>query len=740
MNTQIFINSKIVETIGWTLLHSLWQIALVAFVLFVLLKLLRRFPANGRYWLAVSALVCAVALPALTFYQLNKAASEQLSNIEFSQNRSLQNPEKTFYTPESFALQTGNKTEFTNEQNLSVFGSLKNLQSYFSRNLAAVLPFLVGIWLVGILLFSIRLIGGFRQLHKFKTHEISAPDKKWLDKFSGLCRRLNIRQTVRLFKSGFVETPVVIGFLKPVVLIPASVFLQISPHELETIIAHELVHIRRGDALVNFAQSFVEVLFFYHPCVWWISFIIRNEREFAADETVVKILENSRIVYATALANLEELRQLTNQKLTPLATAANGGNLMQRISKILQKNTKISSRKTVSLWSAVAALALISAFFLTVFSFNTPAVVNAANNTKNKKLAVGFVSIPTNRGSKADKSFDETPRLLIGKLNEHKIPAIGFVNGSLISDGEKIYKERADVIRQWRDAGLEVGIGNYKHIWFYDTPFDEYAAGVEKNAEITNKILREKDQQVRYFSYPYLNTGKTYQDHLRFETWLEARNLDSVKYTIDNSEWMYSFAYDAAREADDTAKMNEIRAGFLKYMSEIFDHYEQYSQEMFGREINQTMVLTPSRLVVDTADELFGMLEKRGYAFVSIGEAQADEAYQTPENFSGIKAGISWFERWQMAQGKDLLPEPQVGETINKAWENRNKFQQKDQPPTPPAAPTPPTPPTAPNAPAAPPAPPKPAKEMRPPQPEKAPLPPSPAAPPAPPTPTAPPV
>ena len=115
---------------------------------------------------------------------------------------------------------------------------------------------------------------------------------------------------------------------------------------------------------------------------------------------------------------------------------------------------------------------------------------------KNKKLAVGFVSIPTNRQSKADKSFDETPRLLIEKLNRHKVPAIGFVNGSLVTDGEKIYDQKADVIRLWRDAGLEVGIGNYKHIWFYDTPFDEYTAGVEKNAEITNRILGEKDQKV----------------------------------------------------------------------------------------------------------------------------------------------------------------------------------------------------------------------------------------------------
>lgn len=733
MNTSNFLDSKIVENVGWTLLHSLWQIALAALVLFVLLKLTRGFSANFRYWIAVSALAFSIALPALTFYQLNKTSSAKFSSTEISKTRASQFSEKSFYTPENFVVKNDISNENKSENSTSFFASIQNLKSDFSNNLSGVLPFLVGFWLLGILIFGVRLIGGFRQLHIFKTREISPPDKKWQSKFAALCERLEIKQEVKFLKSGLIETPVAIGFFKPVILIPTSVFLQIPVQELETIIAHELVHVRRADALVNFAQGFIEVLFFYHPCVWWMSSVIRNEREFAADEMVVRVLQNSKIVYANALANLEELRLRTNQKLTPLATAANGGNLMQRISKILQKNTERNG--VASLWSAVAASALISAFLLTVFSFNNSPVVNAGNSMTSKKLAVGFVSIPTNRASSADKSFDETPRLLIEKLNAHKIPAIGFVHGSMISDGDKVSNERADVVRLWRDAGLEVGIGNYRHVWFYDTPFEKYSEGVEKNAEITNKILQEKNQQVRYFSYPFLNTGKTGGDHIKFEKWLKERNLTSVKYTVDNQEWMYSWAYDTAREANDTGKMIEIRVDFLKYMSEMFDHYEQYSQEMFGRDINQTMVLTPSRLVADTADELFTMLEKRGYNFVSMKDAQSDEAYQTPENFTGVKAGISWFERWQMTKGKELLNEPEVSPLVESAWENRKTFNtSKVSPsamPTPPAPPPPPTPdaplaPLAPTAPDEPPPPPPPyPKKKRQPKPEKAPKPPT---------------
>jgi hypothetical protein len=143
-----------------------------------------------------------------------------------------------------------------------------------------------------------------------------------------------------------------------------------------------------------------------------------------------------------------------------------------------------------------------------------------------------------------------------------------------------------------------------------------------------------------------------------------------VKYTIDNSEWMYSYAYDMARNDNDLNTMRVVRAAFLDYMSRVFDHYETYSREMFGRDIAQTMVLTPSRLVADSADELFGMIAKRGYRFVPLNEAQADPAYQTAENFIG-RSGISWFERWQMAKGKPLLAEPTVDAGVQKTWDDK---------------------------------------------------------------------
>jgi hypothetical protein len=188
------------------------------------------------------------------------------------------------------------------------------------------------------------------------------------------------------------------------------------------------------------------------------------------------------------------------------------------------------------------------------------------------------------------------------------------------------------------------------------------------NENIAKLILAEKNLPLTFFSYPYLNNGKTAEDKTRFENWLTTRGLRSVKYTFDNSEWMYSFAYDKARENNDVETAQRVKTEFLDHMTKMLAHFEAYSSEMFKRDIAQTLVLTPSRLVADSADELFGMFEKRGYKFVSMSEAQADEAYQTEEKHVDSKSGISWFERWQMAQGKKLLDEPRVSRTVYEIW------------------------------------------------------------------------
>ena len=118
-----------------------------------------------------------------------------------------------------------------------------------------------------------------------------------------LSRRLHITRAITLFESTLVDVPTVIGFVKPVILLPASVLGGLTPQQLEAILAHELAHIRRHDYIVNLLQSLLETLLFYHPAVWWLSRRIRIEREHCCDDLAVSLCGDP-LVYARALADL----------------------------------------------------------------------------------------------------------------------------------------------------------------------------------------------------------------------------------------------------------------------------------------------------------------------------------------------------------------------------------------------------------------------------------------------------
>lgn len=669
MNFNIFTETTI-ENLGWTLVHSIWQLSAVGLGLFIAFRLLRGAAPGLRYAVSVGALAVTFLLPAITLWRV-AANDSPIGKREYTRadegsgpppsapvGNSRQNVAISGQGSESLAPSTGSD-------------AIAAAREFLSARFPTAFPFAVALWILGVAIFSLRLVGGAWQLQLLRKRGVEPLSDEWQARLRTIAEMLRVRKAVAISATNSLATPIAVGVLKPMILVPAGLFLQVDPRQLESIIAHELIHIRRNDQWVSVAQSIAETLFFYHPCVWWISNRIRVEREFAADAAVIDAFADDRVVYATALANLEEIRLRANRDAAPaLAPAADGGNLMQRIERILKNKTEIRSAN--SAWSAGLALALISALLLAVFSFTPKTFVNAQKSPRaEKKIAIGFVSIPPlDQSSDPPKDADSTARLLIAKLQRYRVPAIGFVLGAAISDGRKLYPVRANIVRMWRDAGLEVGIGSFKHVWFYETPYDDYVAGVEKNEAVVKKILAEKNLNLRYFSYPYLNTGKSVEDRDRFERWLNGRGLNSVKYTVDDQEWMYSYAYDVARQDNDIDMMNEIRVTFVRYMDKMMDHYEAYSREMFRRDIAQTMVLTPSRLVTDSADDLFGMLRRRGYRFVPIDEAQADDAYKTPEQMVG-KFGNSWFERWTFSQGRKLRDEPGVDAVAWDAWQKR---------------------------------------------------------------------
>jgi beta-lactamase regulating signal transducer with metallopeptidase domain len=302
------------SALGWTLIHSLWQGTLVGLAAWGALRLLARQSAQTRYLAACAGLLLLLALPVATFLILLPSLSPSSP-------------------PASLALVPG-----------------------WRARLSSGLPLAGLFWMTGVALMGARLLAGWAWVQRLRWAGASPADSDWQTRLRTLARRLHLRVEVRLLRSWSVEAPLLLGWIRPVILVPVAAFSGLSPQALEAVLAHELAHVRRYDYLVNLVQSLVEALLFYHPAAWWLSRQIRAERENASDDLAISVLGDP-IRYARALADLEDLR--SQPSLPPhLALAATGGTLMTRIRRILTPPMPPASATRSGLLAALAITTL----------------------------------------------------------------------------------------------------------------------------------------------------------------------------------------------------------------------------------------------------------------------------------------------------------------------------------------------------------------------------------------------
>ncbi|HEX3579341.1 MAG TPA: M56 family metallopeptidase [Thermoanaerobaculia bacterium] len=311
------LGSTIAQAIGWALLHLLWQGVLVAAILAATLALLSKQSANARYLASCGALALLVVLGAATAYRAYDGSGELgVGSGSEATNISLIAAPTSDKTLEPTASDNGQPTT---DNRLTTIAT-------FTRS---HLPQIVLVWLTGVLLLSVRLLFGWLRAHSIAKKNAAEAAPEWQRSARRLAHALKLRRAVQLLESAAVEVPTVIGWLRPVVLLPATSLTGLSTEQMEMILAHELAHIRRNDFFVNLMQAVVETLLFYHPAVWWISNRIRVEREHCCDDVAVAV-SGKPLVYARALTRLEELRVEDAQAFV----ASNGGSLMGRIRRL----------------------------------------------------------------------------------------------------------------------------------------------------------------------------------------------------------------------------------------------------------------------------------------------------------------------------------------------------------------------------------------------------------------------
>jgi beta-lactamase regulating signal transducer with metallopeptidase domain len=330
---SILLGTPLAQAIGWALLHLLWQGMLVAAILAATLALLSRQSANARYLASCGALVLLVALGAATAYRSYEGGGEW----------GVGSGSKIVAGPVSA---TEVSSDFVNSDSVISHSPLATPHTPFIQT---HLPQIVLVWLTGVLLLSVRLLFGWLRAHAIARKNATEAAPEWQRAAGRLAHALKLRQAIHLLESAAVEVPTVIGWLRPVVLLPAATLTGLSTEQMEMILAHELAHIRRNDFFVNLMQAVVETLLFYHPAVWWISHRIRVERENCCDDVAVAV-SGKPLVYARALTRLEELRMDDARAFV----AANGGSLIGRIRRLA--GARAESSNVPSRFVAGAAL------------------------------------------------------------------------------------------------------------------------------------------------------------------------------------------------------------------------------------------------------------------------------------------------------------------------------------------------------------------------------------------------
>ncbi|HEY4353199.1 MAG TPA: M56 family metallopeptidase, partial [Paraburkholderia sp.] len=315
---------EVVNVVGAVLLHFLWQGAFVGGVY----ALARPFfpTMSARYRLGLGALIALALCPVATLVYL---------------------------WPESGA-QSASALPTIGASMLAVAD-----RAVSDWRLHAALPWLVGAWFVCVAVLAGRSLWQWRRLVRI-VREASAPSPEWAARLARLRERFGLRRPVRLLCSARAVTPMLIGWIRPVVLLPASMMSGFTTAQVELIIAHELGHICRWDYVANLFQVLIETVLFYHPVVHWISHDVRNARESCCDDLVLHLADGNPLAYARTLADLEELRH-DEGLLTP-ALGASGGVLLARIRHIVGVSDGHERTQRTHFWPAVLiviALALV---------------------------------------------------------------------------------------------------------------------------------------------------------------------------------------------------------------------------------------------------------------------------------------------------------------------------------------------------------------------------------------------
>ena len=338
--------THLLDCLGATVIHALWQGIVIGILVLAALRSTPDLTARSRHAISILGLLAFFITGIVTFGSLLAAPSP-------FQPAGESNTEPAVFSSVSGATESPATMDPATTLSPSMADQTALPVDSVSTMVLEIAPFVGWAWVLGVGLLSLRLVRQWIVVQRLRLDHTAQPDDRWIDMFDALKRRLVLDSNIRMFASRTVDSPMVVGWIRPVVLVPVSAFTSLTPDQLQTILAHELLHISRRDHVFNMLQGFMEIALFFHPVTWWLSRQIRIERENCCDDDALTIAGSPRSL-AEALLILETLRSgHPNPKSILTAT---GGSLMHRVSRLFASN-----RQSLNVgWRALSACSLLT--------------------------------------------------------------------------------------------------------------------------------------------------------------------------------------------------------------------------------------------------------------------------------------------------------------------------------------------------------------------------------------------
>jgi TonB-dependent SusC/RagA subfamily outer membrane receptor len=407
INWQTLISDPFIQTIGWTLFHSIWEGFIIAAMLSFVLSLLWKDSANSRYLSSIAAMVFLLICLTGTFvWQYHSHHS--LTHVPLAQ---VDTPFNIFDEEDQQAL-----TEDSGYIWEGIWAD--QIEPFLQTNM----PFIVLLWLLGASLFAMKFIGSYFYLYRLSHYQLKPLPQPWQNKIKKLSDQIGLSKPVRVLESALVDEPLTLRHIKPLILVPMGLISGLSTDQLEAVLLHELAHIRRADYLINLIQSMIEIVLFYHPAVWWISGRIRQTREESCDDLVMQTGRDV-MTYAEALTTIQSFYRSPKPSLTMTAIGKKG-QFTARIQRLFGQPQKqnSTSKSLLSIFVIFACLATLA--------FQKPALIDEKTQIKANPV---LKEIPV------DKSA-QTLKHPINVDNLHHQPP-----SSLKASGQSTMKEKTQI-------------------------------------------------------------------------------------------------------------------------------------------------------------------------------------------------------------------------------------------------------------------------------------------------------